>query len=278
MTIKVKALFKVMSDMIAFRDDVTGGHLSRTSLYLEVLICRMAKRGLYSNIVSQWDLTLLLGSASLHDIGKIAISEKILYKPGKLTEEEFETIKTHTVLGVEILDRIEIPAEEKHCVHYARSIAGSHHEKWDGTGYPDGAYGLHIPLEGRLMAIADVYDALISNRPYKRALLPAEAAVIIEEGSGTHFDPRLVDIFHDVAHIFEVIASANVGRHTEAYGVKETHMPRSDGAAAGQEAPDRPFPVRTPDRLLRKCHNERLCRDLLSKGHLKHCATLAPAL
>jgi putative two-component system response regulator len=224
MNSKIKVIFGVMSDMIAFRDDVTGGHLSRTCEYLRLLIARMAEKGLHSGVLNGWDLDLLLGSAPMHDIGKIAISEDILNKPGRLTAEEYEIMKMHAALGVEIIDRIEVSAGERRHLRYARTIAGSHHEKWDGTGYPDGAYAGHIPLEGRLMAIADVYDALISNRPYKQAMPPAAAVGIIEEGSGTHFEPALVDVFRDVAPQFERIATANAGRHTEAHKVKEMHL------------------------------------------------------
>jgi putative two-component system response regulator len=224
MNIKIKVIFGVMSDMIAFRDDVTGGHLDRTCTYLRLLIRRMAEKGVYHDILNEWNLNLLLGSAPLHDIGKIAISEEILNKPGKLTAEEFEIMKTHAALGVEIIDRIDIARKERRHLRYARVIAGAHHEKWDGSGYPTGAYGRHIPLEGRLMAIADVYDALISNRPYKQAMPPSRAAEIILEGEGTHFDPELVGVFADVAYEFALVASANAGRHTEAQRVKEMHL------------------------------------------------------
>jgi putative two-component system response regulator len=224
MNVKIKVIFGVMSDMIAFRDDVTGGHLDRTCKYLRLLISRMAEKGLYRDVLNDWDLGLLLVSAPLHDIGKIAVSEEILNKPGKLTEDEFEIMKTHAALGVEIIDRIDIARRERYLLKYARTIAGTHHERWDGSGYPIGAYGRHIPLEGRLMAIADVYDALISSRPYKPAMSPERAANIIEEGAGTHFDPELVGVFTDVAPQFERIATANVGRHTDAYMVKEMYL------------------------------------------------------
>ncbi|MDR1042515.1 MAG: HD domain-containing protein [Clostridiales Family XIII bacterium] len=218
MNIRIKVIFGVMSDMIAFRDGVTGGHLDRTSKYLELLIKRMAEKGLYSHMLHRWDLDLLLCSAPLHDVGKIAISEELLNKPGKLTTDEFEVMKTHAARGVQILDRIDINCDERPQIRYARTIAGTHHEKWNGSGYPNGMYGIHIPLEGRLMAIADVYDALISNRAYKKAIAPAKAAAIIEEGSGTHFDPQLVDIFRDVSHHFEHIASRFSDNNPEACG------------------------------------------------------------
>jgi putative two-component system response regulator len=219
MNIRIKAIFGVMSDMIAFRDGVTGGHLDRTCKYLELLIQRMAEKGIYSHLLQQWDMELLLCSAPLHDVGKIAISEKLLNKPGKLTFEEFEIMKTHAALGVKILDRIDISFYERSQLRYARTIAGTHHEKWDGSGYPNGMYGIHIPLEGRLMAIADVYDALISNRAYKSAIPPAKAAEIIEEGSGTHFDPKLIDVFRDVAHQFENVTYRLVESSADIRGV-----------------------------------------------------------
>jgi putative two-component system response regulator len=186
----------------------------------------MAEKNMYCDVLNCWDLELMLCSASLHDIGKIAISEDILNKPGKLTAEEFEIMKTHAALGVEIIDRVALGAAEKPELRYARTIAGAHHEKWDGSGYPCGSYGKHIPLEGRLMAIADVYDALISNRPYKQAMAPSMAASIIESGCGTHFEPALVDVFLDVAPKFEIAASLYAGRHTGAYNVKAAHATR----------------------------------------------------
>jgi putative two-component system response regulator len=220
MNAKYKVIFGVMSDMIAFRDNATGGHLDRTCKYLELLIWRLGKRNMYRDILNLWDIELVIRSASLHDIGKIAISEKLLQKPGKLTKDEFEIMKMHAALGVSILDRISLPAEERHNISHARIIAGYHHEKWDGSGYPNGVYGKHIPLEGRLMAIADVYDALISDRPYKQAIRPAEAAQIIEEGSGTHFDPQLVEVFREVAPLFASVASKQAVRNKEAYEIK----------------------------------------------------------
>jgi putative two-component system response regulator len=137
----------------------------------------------------------LVPSAQLHDVGKIAISDTILNKPGKLDAEEFEIMKTHAAIGVTIIQRIEENAEKHDFMKHARLIAGGHHEKWDGTGYPLGVKGKEIPLEARLMAVADVYDALLSVRPYKQPLSPGEATQIIKNGKGTQFDPVLVDVF-----------------------------------------------------------------------------------
>jgi putative two-component system response regulator len=128
-------------------------------------------------------------------VGKIAISDTILNKPGKLTPEEFEIMKTHAAIGVTIIQKIEENAEEHDFMKHARLIAGGHHEKWDGTGYPLGVKEKEIPLEARLMAIADVYDALLSVRPYKQPLSSGEAMHIIQNGKGTQFDPVLVDVF-----------------------------------------------------------------------------------
>jgi putative two-component system response regulator len=128
-------------------------------------------------------------------VGKIAISDTILNKPGKLTSDEFEIMKTHAAIGVTIIRKIEENAEEHDFMKHARLIAGGHHEKWDGTGYPLGVKGKDIPLEARLMALADVYDALVSTRPYKQPLSPDEARQIIQGGRGTQFDPVLVDVF-----------------------------------------------------------------------------------
>jgi putative two-component system response regulator len=162
----------------------------------------MIEEGVYRDEISDWDMDYLLPSAQLHDVGKIAISDLILNKPGKLTPEEFEIMKTHVIIGVQVIKRVEDNATEHNFLKHARLIAGGHHEKWDGSGYPAGLSGTAIPLEGRLMAIADVYDALISKRPYKRPLSANDARQIIEGGRGTHFDPELVDVFSKVSDQF----------------------------------------------------------------------------
>jgi putative two-component system response regulator len=145
---------------------------------------------------------LLLQSSQLHDVGKIAISDTILNKPGKLSPGEFEEMKKHAAFGVEVIEKIEASTREKDFLKYAKIFAGTHHEKWDGTGYPKGLKGRAIPLPGRIMAVADVYDALISERPYKRAFTHEAAVGIITEGRGTQFDPVLVDLFAGVEEQF----------------------------------------------------------------------------
>jgi putative two-component system response regulator len=190
-----------------YRDGVTGGHIERTQGYLGVLLNAMSESGLYSEETSTWEKGLVLQSAQLHDVGKIAIKDSILLKPGRLTDEEFEIIKTHAAFGERVIEKIKESTSERSFLEYARILAGSHHEKWDGTGYPRSLKGEEIPLLGRIMAIADVYDALVSDRPYKNAFSHEDAAKIISDGRGTHFDPALVDLFLSVSGQFEEIAA-----------------------------------------------------------------------
>jgi putative two-component system response regulator len=152
------------------------------------------------------DTEIVISSARLHDIGKIAISDMILNKPGKLTQEEFELMKTHALEGERIIDQIISRTENVEFLFNARLFAGTHHEKWDGSGYPNGFKGLEIPLLGRMMAVADVYDALITERPYKKAFSPDVAMEIIEKDSGTHFDPRIVEIFLSAKEQFKAVS------------------------------------------------------------------------
>ncbi|MDR1854708.1 MAG: response regulator [Azoarcus sp.] len=202
-------ILNVIAELVEFRDRKTGGHIGRTQRYLELLVKRMLKDGIYNDEVSSWDLTFLIPSAQLHDVGKIAISDTILNKPGKLTPEEFDIMKTHVTKGVEAIERIEEETQEHSFLHHAKCFAGYHHEKWDGTGYPNGLAGENIPLQGRLMAIADVYDALISARPYKDPMPLEVARDIILDGRGKHFDPTLIDVFEDVVGGFEEIAETS---------------------------------------------------------------------
>ncbi|MDR0435142.1 MAG: response regulator [Gracilibacteraceae bacterium] len=201
------AVISIVAELVEFRDSVTGGHVLRTQKYLELLIEKLIEENIYINEFSGWNLDYLLPSAQLHDVGKIAISDAILNKPGRLTKDEFEIMKTHVLIGVNAIKRMEERTAEHEFLRHAKIIAGTHHEKWDGSGYPLGLSERSIPLEGRLMAIADVYDALISERPYKKAFSPEEAAEIIEEGRGRHFDPALVDLFHMVSGQFADIVT-----------------------------------------------------------------------
>jgi putative two-component system response regulator len=197
------ALLKTVADLVESRDDITGGHVERTRLGLSVLVSALDDLGLYRDQMEGWDIPLLLQSSQLHDVGKISISDQILNKPGRLTPEEFEEMKKHTAFGVKIIEKMESATAESDFLRYAKVFAGTHHEKWDGTGYPCGIAGEDIPLQGRLMAIADVYDALISDRPYKKAFSHEQAVNIMLEGRGTHFDPVLTDVFEQVACQFQ---------------------------------------------------------------------------
>ena len=200
------AILATVADLVEFRDSMTGGHVMRTQLYIKALINELLDNEIYTDEVSNWDMGFFLPSVQLHDVGKIAITDLILNKPDKLTKEEFETMKTHVGVGVDAIERIIENTEEHSFLNHALRIAGTHHEKWDGTGYPIGLKGINIPLEGRLMALADVYDALISDRPYKKAYTHEEACKIVEEGAGTHFDPVLVELFKNIKDQFEKIA------------------------------------------------------------------------
>jgi len=201
--VKLKnAILKTMVELVERRDYTTGGHIERTTKYLKILLSAMLSKNLQKEKISSWDKDLLLYSAQLHDVGKIAIKDNILQKPGKLTPEEFEEIKMHTVVGEEVIEELKKESEDKEFLEYAGIFAATHHEKWDGSGYPKGLKGEEIPLQGRLLAIADVYDALTSERPYKKAFTHKEAVDIIAKGKGTHFDPVLLDLFLSVSDEF----------------------------------------------------------------------------
>jgi len=199
------AVLATVADLVEFRDKLTGGHIARTQLYMKALIEELIRSKIYQEEIATWDLDFCLHSVQLHDVGKIAITDLILNKPDKLTPEEFEIMKTHVTVGVDAVEKIIRNTSEHDFLRHTLYIVGTHHEKWDGSGYPMGLKGSNIPLEGRLMAIADVYDALISSRPYKQALPHEEACKIIEAGAGNHFDPVLVDVFRNVADEFERI-------------------------------------------------------------------------
>jgi putative two-component system response regulator len=204
------AILKTVAEMVEFRDDITGMHIERTQSYLQALFEKIVEKGLFKDEVSSWDMNVFLQSAQLHDVGKIAIKDSILQKPGKLTPQEFEEMKAHTTFGKMIIDKISKSAVEDAFLEHAKIFAVSHHEKWDGTGYPAGLSGENIPLQGRLMAIADVYDALISERPYKKAFTHEKATEIIIEGRGKHFDPILTDIFESISDRFKVISETKI--------------------------------------------------------------------
>jgi putative two-component system response regulator len=195
-------ILTAMAEMVEGRDGTTGNHIANTQIYLKSLMSAVIDARIQPEESAEWDVELLLQSSQLHDIGKIAIRDSVLKKPGKLTTEEFAEMKKHVLLGVGFIERLEDGEEDSRFLQYAKTFAAFHHEKWDGTGYPHGLSGEDIPLLGRMMALADVYDALTSKRPYKKAFSRDEAVRIIAEGKGTHFDPALVGLFEDVAGTF----------------------------------------------------------------------------
>jgi adenylate cyclase len=191
------AIIISMLALVEARDKETGGHVLRTKSYVETLARHLATFPHYSYL-DENSIDLLAKSAQLHDIGKVGIPDQILHKPGSLTSEEFAIIKTHTFIGARAITKAineTAHTESLHYLHYARQMIESHHEKWDGSGYPHGLRGTEIPLAGRLMALADAYDAIVSKRVYKREYSHAEAKEMIIKKSGQHFDPEVVDAF-----------------------------------------------------------------------------------
>ena len=197
-----------MASLAETRDNETGNHIRRTQHYVKALAEQLRSHPRFATVLTPRYIELLFKSAPLHDIGKVGIPDRILLKPGRLTPEEFEVMKSHAALGCVAIEE----AEHKLGVHVefltlAKEIAQSHHEKWNGEGYPDRLSGDAIPLSARLMAVADVYDALISRRVYKPALPHAVAAATIAQGRGEHFDPDIVDAFFALEEAMQAIAS-----------------------------------------------------------------------
>ena len=193
------------------RDLETGKHLERTAQYVRLLAEELSRLPKYRSYLTPVYIADLIKSAPLHDIGKVAIPDAILKKPGKLTPEEFEIIKTHCDYGTKVLILAEEKLSFRSFLKIAIQIVSSHHEKWNGTGYPKGLKGEAIPLSGRIMALADVYDALRSDRCYKKGVSHEEAVKIISQEKGSHFDPDIVDVFCSIKKKFEEISNALAG-------------------------------------------------------------------
>jgi len=200
------AILSTMAELVEYRDAITGGHIVRTQRYIKALMDAMKQHGVYSSEVSAMDEELVLQSCQLHDVGKISVSDAILNKPAKLEPEEFEIIKAHTTFGGKVIQRLIDKTMDSDFLEYAKIFAVTHHEKWDGSGYPKGLAGEEIPLLGRMMAIGDVYDALVETRPYKAAFAHEKAMQIIIDGRGKHFDPKLVDLFEKIHMEFDRIS------------------------------------------------------------------------
>jgi putative two-component system response regulator len=201
------ATIMAMATMAETRDNETGNHIRRTQNYVKALAEKLKAHPRFAGALTDEDIHLLYKSAPLHDIGKVGIPDRILHKPGALDRDEFEIMKRHAEYGGDTIRQV-----EKHLggtnsfLTYAREIAQSHQEKWDGSGYPENLCGDAIPLSARLMAIADVYDALISKRVYKPAYSHEEALSIMRKGRATHFDPDMLDAFFEIEGRFAEIA------------------------------------------------------------------------
>jgi putative two-component system response regulator len=191
-----EASIRVMVSLAEFRDECTGNHIRRTQTYVRLLAEYISQHSRDRDFLTPGHIDQIAKAAPLHDIGKIAIPDHILLKPGKHTPEEFEIMKTHAIKGESMLARTRHEmGEENLMLHFASQIARNHHERWDGTGYPDKLQGESIPLAARLMAVADVYDALRSRRPYKEPFSHDEAVRLLVEQRGKQFDPVLIDAF-----------------------------------------------------------------------------------
>jgi putative two-component system response regulator len=189
------SIVHIMADLVENHDKNTGKHIERTSEYMRILIKAMLDKGIYVKEITNWNLESVILSARLHDVGKITIPDSILSKPDSLTKDEFDVIKTHPLEGERIINNAIKRTGNAEFLHNAKMIAAYHHERWNGKGYPYALNGIEIPLQGRLMAIIDVYDALVSERPYKIAFSQEEAFNLITEMSGEHFDPLIVEVF-----------------------------------------------------------------------------------
>ncbi|MBC3809026.1 two-component system response regulator [Undibacterium seohonense] len=201
------AIIMAMASLAETRDNETGNHIRRTQNYVAALARQLKTVPRFSAELTDENIELLYKSAPLHDIGKVGIPDNILLKPGKLTSEEFEVMKLHTNYGRETILSVErYLGESNEFLRFAREITYSHQEKWDGSGYPENLSGDAIPISARLMAVADVYDALISRRVYKPAFSHEEAIDIMRKGRGSHFDPDILDVFLKITDEFKEIA------------------------------------------------------------------------
>lgn len=221
------AISHALSELMETRDFETPEHIARTRQYCALLARRLRDDYRYALAVDDMFVDSIHQAAPMHDIGKFGIPESILLKPGKLSLEEFESIKSHTTIGALTLKKAAERQPDSGFLRMAVAIARWHHEKWDGTGYPDGLAGENIPLSARIMAVADVYDTLRSRRPYKPAFSHEESVRTMREASATHFDPRLVQAFEDVAPRFSDIYEQSAGMKAEA----------ATGMKAGKAAP-----------------------------------------
>ena len=205
-------LILVLADMVESRDTCTGQHVRKTAAYSEIIMRELKREGVYADQLTEEYISDVINSAPLHDIGKIKVSDLILNKPGRLTDEEFAVMKTHTIEGAHVIEHAMqmVSEEDSPYLREADNLAMYHHEKWNGSGYPVGLKGEAIPLSARIMAVADVFDALVSKRSYKDGLSYEKAMEIIEAGSGSHFDPAIVHAFTEAGDKVREVMNANM--------------------------------------------------------------------
>ena len=187
-----------MANMIESRDGTTGEHVKRTSIFTDLLVKQMLKKGIYTEQITPQFIDYIAKASPMHDIGKITVSDIILQKPGALTQEEFDKIKSHTVEGGKMIRRNMTRIVEPEFVEIAANLAEYHHEKWNGRGYPEGLSGTDIPLSARILAVSDVFDALISKRQYKAGMTVEEAFEIMQRDRGESFEPAILDAFFEL--------------------------------------------------------------------------------
>lgn len=192
------AIVITLIDLMKCRDGLTGGHLIRVASYTEILLQALYQRKKYLDIIDEQYISEIRRGAYLHDIGKIGIADKTLLKDSRLTEQEREYMKQHTILGGEVLDKVLKEIGEESFLTHSRDLAYYHHEKWNGTGYPFGISGTDIPLSARILSIADVYDALTSKRSYKEPFSHEKSVEIVVQDSGVAFDPEIIEVFQEI--------------------------------------------------------------------------------
>jgi response regulator RpfG family c-di-GMP phosphodiesterase len=204
-----------LAKLAEYRDEGTGTHLERIREYAKIIAEEMAKNPKYAGHITPEFIDDIYQSSILHDIGKVGIPDAVLLKPGRLSDEEFDVIKRHTNLGGDAIKAIEMQIEGQSFLALGKEIAYNHHEKWDGSGYPRGLNGEDIPLSARIIALADVYDALTTKRFYKEAYTHEKSRQIITDLKGTHFDPEVLDVFLALADEFNRIRLENLDEETE---------------------------------------------------------------
>ena len=203
-------LMVLLADMVEIRDSDTGAHIQKTAAYVKIILEGLRRKGYYKDLLTPQYIENVIKSAPLHDVGKIIIPDEVLNKTEKLTDEEYEIMKTHTTSGKAIIEKAISDVEGDSYLSEARNMAAYHHERWDGKGYPEGLHGEEIPLSARVMAVADVFDALTSPRIYKPAFPLSKAVKMIEEGKGIQFDPKCVEVLSDaIPEVKDVLRRLN---------------------------------------------------------------------